>query len=447
VLPQILEEPERFTPVPVEALEALASEGSSTASQATDERSGEARDRQRSANNSFDLQQWIERYGLDVEEPEPWKGGTRWIFRTCPWNREHRNKSAYIVQFANGAISAGCHHNGCHDMEWHALRDLVEPGWRSARKGEDIGVCMPNASWELPIPFHQFKLPRFPTETLPGWLREFVEAEAAATQTPEDLAGTLTLAVIAAACAKKVIVQVKPGYSEPVNIFTVTALPSGNRKSAVFVAATKPLEEYERSEAKRTAGEIAQAKTAYKIKEATLKRLQEQAVTTTGKKREALTQEAGALAAELSEMAVSAPTRCIVDDCTSEKLAGLLRDQGGRIAVMSAEGDVFDLMAGRYSSNNTSNFAVYLKGHAGDTLRVDRVGRAPEFVQAPALTVGLAVQPDVIRGLAEKPGFRGRGLLGRFLYALPASWVVVTPTLPRFPRPSAALITRQYSRF
>jgi hypothetical protein len=42
-------------------------------------------------------------------------------------------------------------------------------------------------------------------------------------------------------------------------------------------------------------------------------------------------------------------------------------------------------------------------------------------VKAPAITVGLAVQPDVIRGLAEKPGFRGRGLLGRFLYALPPS--------------------------
>jgi len=52
---------------------------------------------------------------------------------------------------------------------------------------------------------------------------------------------------------------------------------------------------------------------------------------------------------------------------------------------------------------------------------VDRVGRPPEHVKAPALTIGLAVQPHVISGLAEKPGFRGRGLLGRFLYSLPKS--------------------------
>jgi hypothetical protein len=91
------------------------------------------------------------------------------------------------------------------------------------------------------------------------------------------------------------------------------------------------------------------------------------------------------------------------------------------MAVMSPEGDVFELMAGRYSKNGAPNFAVYLKGHSGDTLRVDRIGRPPEFVKNPALTIGLTVQPDVIQGLSQHPGFRGRGLLGRFLYSLPES--------------------------
>lgn len=384
-----------------------------------------------SAPAAFDLQRWIDDHGLEVEGPQSWNGGIRWVFRICPWDGEHRNKSAYVAQLRNGAIAAGCHHNGCRGKDWHALRDAVEPGWRSNRTQGQTSASSPAMSeWDLPIPFHEFNLPEFPTEALPNWLRTFVEAEATATQTPRALAALLALSVIAAACAKKVVVQVKPGYIEPVNIFTVTALPSGNRKTAVFAAATKPLEDYEHSEARRTAGEIAQGQTAHKIKEATLRRLQEQAVAAPAKKREALLQEASALAAELAETVVPVPTRCIADDCTREKLAGLLRNQGGRIAVMSAEGDVFDLMAGRYSTNKTGNFAVYLKGHAGDTLRVDRVGRAPEFVKEPALTVGLAVQPDVIRGLAEKPGFRGRGLLGRFIYALPVSLLGYRDTNP-----------------
>jgi hypothetical protein len=78
----------------------------------------------------FDLAQWIEAHGLDVREKQDWRGGKRWIFRVCPWNADHRDRSAYIVQFASGAIAAGCHHNSCHGRDWHALRDLVEPGWR-----------------------------------------------------------------------------------------------------------------------------------------------------------------------------------------------------------------------------------------------------------------------------------------------------------------------------
>jgi replicative DNA helicase len=79
-------------------------------------------------------------------------------------------------------------------------------------------------------------------------------------------------------------------------------------------------------------------------------------------------------------------------------------------------------MAGRYNQAGP-NLGVYLKGHAGDLLKVDRRGRPPEYVERPCLTIGLAVQPEVLRGLAGRPGFGGRGLLARFLYSLPESLV------------------------
>jgi replicative DNA helicase len=80
-------------------------------------------------------------------------------------------------------------------------------------------------------------------------------------------------------------------------------------------------------------------------------------------------------------------------------------------------------MAGRYNQAAGPNLGVYLKGHAGDLLKVDRRGRPPEYVERPCLTIGLAVQPEVLRGLASRPGFGGRGLLARFLYSLPTSLV------------------------
>jgi hypothetical protein len=42
-------------------------------------------------------------------------------------------------------------------------------------------------------------------------------------------------------------------------------------------------------------------------------------------------------------------------------------------------------------------------------------------MQHPALTVAISPQPDVLQNLSDRPGFRGRGLLARFLYGLPAS--------------------------
>src|SRR5206468_652030 len=92
--------------------------------------------------------------------------------------------------------------------------------------------------WAPPIPFGEVARSPFPTDALPTWLRWYVEAEADATQTPPDLAGMLALSALSAACAKRVDVHVRDGWSEPVNIFTVTALPPGERKSRVFADVT-----------------------------------------------------------------------------------------------------------------------------------------------------------------------------------------------------------------
>ena len=66
---------------------------------------------------------------------------------------------------------------------------------------------------------------------------------------------------------------------------------------------------------------------------------------------------------------------------------------------------------------------VYLAGHAGDPIRVDRRGRPAEYVERPALTIGVALQPYHLARLGRIPELAGRGLLDRFLYALPARTV------------------------
>jgi hypothetical protein len=127
-------------------------------------------------------------------------------------------------------------------------------------------------------------------------------------------------------------------------------------------------------------------------------------------------------AVELERLTVPPEPRLFTSDVTSEALGSLLNDHGGRFAVLSPEGGVFDQMAGLYNKG-LPNPDVFLKGHAGDTLRVDRRGRPSEYVERPALTLCLAVQPNSLAAVHGNPGLSGRGLLERFLFAVPPSMV------------------------
>ncbi|MDP2601894.1 MAG: hypothetical protein Q8S00_04795 [Deltaproteobacteria bacterium] len=82
----------------------------------------------------FDIDSFIAKSGLEISVASAWNGGRKWILKNCPWNSDHQNRSAFVLQFPNGAVDAGCHHNGCAGKGWHDLRDIVEPGWREKRK-------------------------------------------------------------------------------------------------------------------------------------------------------------------------------------------------------------------------------------------------------------------------------------------------------------------------
>jgi hypothetical protein len=300
-----------------------------------------------------------------------------------------------------------------------AAAENAEP-WRPEAEG-----------WPELQPFDDIGLPAFPTHVLPPALRDWVAAESLATQTPPDLAALLALAVCGACIARRVYVEPRPGWREPVNLYVSVLLDPGNRKSAVFTDATAPLREIEAELIARERGPVAIAQSERRQKEARLRKLERLA----GEKGDIHAQEEAArLAESLAEENEVFLPRLIVDDATAEKLGAMLAEQNGRIASLSPEGGVFDLMAGLYSKNGIPQFDIYLKGHSGDDLITDRISRKSVRVTRPALTCAYAMQPQVIRGLADKPAFRGRGLLARFFYSAPKSWIghrhVAPPPVP-----------------
>ena len=287
-----------------------------------------------------------------------------------------------------------------------------------------------DAGWEQPIPLgRDAHLPAFPVHVLPAWLADFVAAEAVATQTPADLAGMLVLGALATAAGGRVRVEPHPGWSEPLNLYLAVAMPPGNRKSPVFAAVTAPLWNLDRDLAEKSLSEIIEAAARKDVAAAAAATAaREAAGAAKGDLADKKMADAVAAAAMAEAITVPVQPRLLADDATPEALGSLMAAQGGRIAILSDEGGVFDLMAGRYSGQ--ANLDLYLKAWSGSPHRVDRKGRPAEFIPRPALTLTLAVQPDVLRAIADRPGFRGRGLLARFLYALPVSplgWRIIDP--------------------
>lgn len=80
-----------------------------------------------SNGKGFEMPGWLERHGLKVESSEPWKdGATKYILAQCPLNPAH-TRTAYVIQFPSGALSAGCHHTSCAELDWHKLRAMYDP--------------------------------------------------------------------------------------------------------------------------------------------------------------------------------------------------------------------------------------------------------------------------------------------------------------------------------
>ena len=274
-------------------------------------------------------------------------------------------------------------------------------------------------SWPVLVPLDAPDLPRLDLAHLPTWAGDMARAVAADTETPLELAVGMILVACAVPAARRLRVLVKPGYFEPCNLWVMVALPPGNRKSAVQSAATAPLTSWQRDQVAYMEEDIKVKTSERKTMEARVKELRNKAAKNKDpNKAKELAQEAANIETDLPE--IPAPPQLWTSDATPERLGAMLAEHGECMAWLSSEGGIFDLLQGRYSKG-IPNLDLVLKAHSGDPERVDRGSRPPVDLLHPRLSIGLSPQPAVLKGLAAMPGFRGKGLLGRFLYLLPPS--------------------------
>lgn len=275
------------------------------------------------------------------------------------------------------------------------------------------------AEWGPLIPFDQIETLEIETDSLPSWLGDYARAVSDNTQTPPAMAVLMGLSVIAACIQKRFCVSpYGDDYTEPLSIWTATILPPATRKTAVLSAMTAPLSEWEYEKAIDLKDEIAENETIRMVNAKSIDRLQNEASKCGDPdERKILLHQINQLKLNTPEELY--PPRLWTGDVTPERLQNLLAEHGERMSVLSDEGGIFEIMSGLYS-NGVANIDVFLKGHAGSSVRVDR-GNREAHLNAPALSFGLTIQPEVASQLSHgsKKHFRGNGTLARFLYALP----------------------------
>jgi len=298
---------------------------------------------------------------------------------------------------------------------------------QSTSGGAETGDCADSAEvstefdTSVPTPLDRGSmLPDFPVDVLPRVVANMVREVAKATQTDPGMSGAVALGVMATAVGGDVEVHVTTGYFEPTNLFVAVVARPGERKSAVCTAMTAPLVDLERELVQNTRSLIIQQQMRKDIAERHAEEAKKTAGTADAANRADTTTEAVAAAQHADDIMVAAVPQIIADDITLEALGQRLAAQGGRLAIVSPEGGFLATAAGRYKSN--PDLSIPLKAHAGDRLRVDRINRGTDFVEKPALTVVMMVQPGVLAEASRNNSrFHDSGLFPRFLFAVPPS--------------------------
>lgn len=272
-------------------------------------------------------------------------------------------------------------------------------------------------AWPEPMVPGVLRTPDIPATILPGAWGDMVAAVARSTQTPTAISVLCALGVLATLLQRRFEVDCGT-HTEPLPIWGASVSPSGTRKTAVAGAFQRPLLDWEKRRADAMRREIARNNT---VRDTALKRIESLKLQAGKAKPEDLEAIRTDIENELLNMPdeLRAPM-LFVEDVTPETMQKLLAEQGGRMGVLSDEPGLFRILGGLYSGGGGASLEVFLKGHAGSSLKVHRAARSV-FVDRPAVSMSLMVQPDLMADLAGSNQFRASGLMARFLWAVPVT--------------------------
>ena len=319
--------------------------------------------------------------------------------------------------------------NNCNDANEALVTDrkkLTENLYNFVRRAENFDraeylerlkkiappeLCEPE-QWGQPESFENLKKPLpFPMHNLPPLLRDYLQAVSDYVQVVPEMAILPMLSVLSLCVQGKAIIM-KPGddgYTQPLNIYTITVASPGERKSGSLKEFMKPVEDFQERYNKIHAPEIEE----YNAERAFWENKKAKALKTD-------LQTAKDCAKKLAGLENKHELVLNVNDATPEALAMEMYRQGGKIGIIDDEGCIFDILSGIYSSGPV-NINIFLKAYDAEDYTVLRRTKEDIELKKPLLTMGLMVQPEHFADAMNNRQFSGRGFIYRFLFSFPES--------------------------
>ena len=283
--------------------------------------------------------------------------------------------------------------------------------------------------WSTPTPYHVESVDP-PLHLLPPVIRNVVNSVSTHLQNAPTLSVLSALVTVASATVGRV--EIVGDWDERLMIWAFPVADSSERKSGtVKLISTQPLNAAMKLVREGMASEVQAAIGRRKFAEKRVKALESQI----GKADSTVTEDELTRAyADLAAAKVPVQPHFMLTEGTAEGTEKVMMNNCGTAAVIAAEGEMMDNLAGKYGGNggNVGNLNSAYSG--GEPILAARAGDS-RYIDNPSLNMLMMVQPLLLGDLNASYVFTEKGFCARWLYGVPASRVdtadSVTPPLDR----------------
>ena len=283
------------------------------------------------------------------------------------------------------------------------------------------------ANWGKPILFDTERNEELSPDALPFPFNEMARAIVDSLGVSPEFPTAVILG-LGAVCCQTHTLEIKDGWTAPLSLSIVPVLAPGEKKSVVLNKVFKPVDDWVENWNENHKSEIVKSNTRLKM----LQKRRTVLENLVAKDDKDAAVELENVERELYDFRKVNPKVLRVSDITPESLVSCMAEQGGSLAVISAEGGFINNICGLYSDK--PNADAVCKAYDGDSIEVNRITRSGERISNPHLSMVQCVQPVIWQKLFTNKELRGVGLVDRCLMLAPETSIgkarFDTPPIP-----------------